>query len=529
MQKIVCLTVCFLFLLVAQLQAQVLLIQEFPMPVDLVTFSSDGKKIVAVYGGTVYIWDSTSGRELQKFDFSGYLPALSPDGKRMLVSEGGAGNICYIWDVESGKELRKLEGTKRNANGTSAAFSPDAKKIVISEGDTVRIWDAESGKELQKLGSDAFWFLSVAFSPDGKKIVTAGYHRNSSETPEDTVRIWDAESGRELQKLGGRGYDTESAAFSPDGKKIVTTGYFVRSLNSAPGDRIVRILDAESGKELQRFLGSYSNFVPFSPDGKMVVAHGDRGGTRIVDTESGRAMLKVDGKDYGKNYGVYSAAFSPDGKRIVIGVGSGSIPYGGAVGIVDISTLPKQWADAQKRREIEYKAGNVDLRTEHQKSGLSSLRDFLLFGTAELRDKLQAATADPFDKAETQAKIDTIKAAIAQKKFFDEFYYTAPADKIRVEGNKSTFLMEIQTGGFYSTKVGEVRFPVQGVTGAFIDKGSVHYWWIELTVSGSTENIRDFVRNSDNYRVRVWFTNLRFNERTGATADVSKIEIIKAQ
>ena len=281
----------------------------------------------------------------------------------------------------------------------------------------------------------------------------------------------------------------------------------------------------------------------FSPDGKMVVVATD-GNAQIWDVESGEEILKLSREDcYAR-----SIAFSPDGKKIVVLVqkhpSSSSLYILNTIGISDISALPQQWADTQKRREAEQKASNVILRTERQKSGLNDLGEFLRFGNVELRDKLEAVKADPFDKAEVQAKIDALKTEIAQKKFYDEFYYSAPTGGVRVEGNKTTFSMRIETG-FGSPEVGEVRFPTQGITGeSYIRKTDVSFAsnmigrteiihsdpWLVLTVRGNTEIIRDMVRNSDNYRARVWFTNLHLEPRASySTADVLKIEIIKVQ
>ena len=67
---------------------------------------------------------------------------------------------------------------------------------------------------------------------------------------ESTVRIWDVPSGKELYQPG------DFLAFSPDSKKIVTT----------ESDNI-RILDADTGKELQTLAGSY---LAFAPDGEKI-------------------------------------------------------------------------------------------------------------------------------------------------------------------------------------------------------------------------------------------------------------------
>jgi WD40 repeat protein len=216
----------------------------------------------------------------------------------------------------------------------SVAFSPDGKKAVTGSADnTIRIWDAESGsatfgKELKRLGKTvkvfrvsvpasghAGYVNSVAFSPDGKKIVTS--------SSDKTARIWDAETGRELKKLKGHTEEVIPVAFSPDGKKVVTGSF----------DNTARIWDAETGRELKRLehkgavntyafslegkqlkghtAGVYS--VAFSPDGKRVVIGNQDNTVRIWDAESGKELKKLEGH----TGAVQSAAFSSDGKKVV--------------------------------------------------------------------------------------------------------------------------------------------------------------------------------------------------------------------
>jgi len=68
-------------------------------------------------------------------------------------------------------------------------------------------------------------------------------------------------------------------------------------------------------------------------------------------------------------------------------------------------------------------------------------------------------------------------------------------------------------------------FCIQDVTGQLVGSRSEFI----LFVSGSTDSIKELVRGSDNYRVKVWFTNLRSNGGDTVSADVQKIEIIKVQ
>ena len=105
-------------------------------------------------------------------------------------------------DAESGKELQKLQG------------DPNERHDINDER-VARLWQFLVGRK--KEGSPAIvQFSSAAFSPDGKKVMTTG------NLFDDTlVRIWNIESGKELRSLA---FGSGNAAFSPDGKKILTVG-----------------------------------------------------------------------------------------------------------------------------------------------------------------------------------------------------------------------------------------------------------------------------------------------------------------
>ena len=79
-----------------------------------------------------------------------------------------------LWDAATGKQISE-QFTARTVAATSAAFSPDGKRIVTAFRDgTARLWDAESGKQIgEPLTGHAGSVVSAAFSLDGKRIVTA--------------------------------------------------------------------------------------------------------------------------------------------------------------------------------------------------------------------------------------------------------------------------------------------------------------------------------------------------------------------
>jgi WD40 repeat protein len=508
--------------------------------VESVSFSPDGKKVVTgSWDDTARIWDAESGKELVKLEGRTgdvWSVAFSPDGKKVVT--GSEDRTARIWDAESGKELAKLEGHTDRVR--SVSFSPDGKKVVTGSDDrTVRIWDAESGKELAKLEGHTSRVESVAFSPDGKKVVTG--------STDMTARIWDAESGKELAKLEGRTGDVWSVAFSPDGKKVVT----------GSEDRTARIWDAESGKELAKLEGHTKcvNSAAFSPDGKKVVTGSEDKTARIWDAESGKELAKLEGH----TRSVESVAFSPDGKKVVTGSEDKTARIWD-FSAIEARLVAKAKVEEEKRQTF-LATGAVILEEELRKSGFSELSDYVQFGTSTQKNILQRA--DAFDKADAEAKIKTAMTEMAKKTYAGEYTYTT--SNVQVDGDKSSFTMTIPAG-FISTKINEVVLPFPNVTGKLGSTGRratspmlddyailvkddaivyirraggdtfytkdggrmpdniprdtdgrmipyVRYGnpsQIVLTIIGSTNSIRELVRNSDNYQARIWFTNLRY-------------------
>jgi len=129
------------------------------------------------------------------------------------------------------------------------------------------------------------------------------------------VQVWDARSGRLLSTvpspgvtfgshadLGYRG----SVAYSPDGTRIVTT----------MGDRTARVWDARTGEMLKTLAGHTDDIATaaYSPDGKRIVTGGDET-ARIWDASTGRILLVLSGHAGHAGY-VWQAVYSHDGTLI---------------------------------------------------------------------------------------------------------------------------------------------------------------------------------------------------------------------
>jgi hypothetical protein len=165
-----------------------------------------------------------------------------------------------------------------------------------------------------------------------------------------------------------------------------------------------------------------------------------------------------------------------------------------------------------------------------------SVKDFVQYGRAQLRDRLQKENqnrwqADAFEKANVQARIDAVKGEIAQaqmiiskKMFFCEYTYSTGNEKSY--GDESSCTISIPHMGFDGKGIRRVSCPMpikwQESTIPVLGRG------IALSIDGSTGSIKELVRNSDNYRARVVFTNLRF-VNCKLQADVQSIEIIEVR
>jgi WD40 repeat protein len=111
----------------------------------------------------------------------------------------------------------------------------------------------------------------VAFSPDGEYVV--------SGSSDNTVRVWNASTGEEIARMT-HDANVGSIAFSPDGKYVVSGGCDERDVNTNDVNTncikgSARVWEASTGQEVARMThvgGVYS--VAFSPDGKYVVSGG---------------------------------------------------------------------------------------------------------------------------------------------------------------------------------------------------------------------------------------------------------------
>ncbi|XRQ08787.1 hypothetical protein ACN3XK_71865 [Actinomadura welshii] len=288
-----------------------------PAPVEgrLLALSPSGALAVTRSVGSVTsardvrvdVWDPARGSAPTEVDAgrdSGFLAALSPDGRR-LAGVGGAGTL-RLWDLASGGAPATAPIAFRTVPA-SLVFSSDGKRLAAGGYATEpQVWQVSgngtparvTGWEGQPTGRPQG---EVALSPDGALLADA--------RDDHTVLIRNLAGGAEPKVFRGHRDDITGLAFSPDGKRLA----------AAAADGAVRLWDTGGQGEPVAVLqggGSRTREVRFSPDGTWLLTNEPEGHLRLWRATGAGEPLELTG--WGAGGGL--AAFSADGKRITRGL-----------------------------------------------------------------------------------------------------------------------------------------------------------------------------------------------------------------
>jgi RNA polymerase sigma factor (sigma-70 family) len=248
-----------------------------------------------------------------------YSFAFTPDGKRAAC---GTFRNIHLWDLTTGEELRRFETSgadKVLKQVYGLVFSRNGKRLLAANGDgTVRLFDGETLRELRRFPGHTGPVFSVAFSRDGTWAVSAGI--------DGAVRIWDVGTGRELGRLVGHEGPVWCAVISPDDRYVLTGGGkesvakgFVIDPSPVFEDTDLRLWDVKTRKEVRRFKGHACTVTTaaFSPDGRRVISGGKDRTARLWDTASGKELKRFGG-ELKVLVPVVRVGFSPDGRRALV-------------------------------------------------------------------------------------------------------------------------------------------------------------------------------------------------------------------
>lgn len=285
----------------------------------LAKFSPDGRTLVTAdhwNTGDLQTWNAATGKPLVKTAFGRQyaLADFSPDSLRLASA---LSTTASLRSTDSLKTLASLRGPKGKLQAIT--YSVDGQRLAGSDGTgAIRIWTVgdDADRRLGRWPAPAEetagpWRGFLAVSPDGRRF--------AGKTPDPTtIGIWDSQSGREICRIKSKNLkEVTYARFSPDGRRVIFDKRHYSGESLCIGD-------AATGELLATLPGDkdYFETVDLSPDGRWLVADNAMWGGRVYDVKAQKetASWKIDKGDWMPG----GVRISPDGRTFLVGQVSGA-------------------------------------------------------------------------------------------------------------------------------------------------------------------------------------------------------------
>jgi WD40 repeat protein len=273
-------------------------------------FAPDGSMLgMAGYNGTsrLYLIEQEQSRLLLGSSIARKPLAILKDGRVVSITDGGAVAVASPNDAQA-RALGGLDGRPLNV-----AVSGDGSLIVAgSSTGAIGRWDSATGEPRAALQSQQIKLINeLAVNDDGSLIAAAG--------PQDDARIevWDAERGELRHTLPAAAGAIVALEFQPRGTLLA----------AAALDGKLRIWNAQDGTLVKTIAATqqqqWFSAVAFSPDGSTIVTGTPTGQINFWNARTGEAAAALPQLEFG----VYSAAFSPDGERLAVALDDQTVRF----------------------------------------------------------------------------------------------------------------------------------------------------------------------------------------------------------
>jgi WD40 repeat protein len=277
-----------------------------------ITFGPDDQLLAtSLDDKDVRFFDVATGKETLKVPGGKDWLAISPDKRTMAVDREGV--VCLI-DMASGKLLQRLQdGSRGRGQIPAVEFSADGRLVVVGNQDcSVRVWETATAKQLLSRPGHRGAIECLSFSPDGKVLA-------SGSVFDGTVIVWDVATSRARHIWDDHYLGVWALAWSPDGS-VLASGDGSNGIDNR--EAVIRLFDAQGGKEIRRIKAHLSNVhsLSFSPDGKQLASVGRDARARVWDPSTGERMQQLRSSD---NLGTVS--FSGDGKTLLLSAAAGEV------------------------------------------------------------------------------------------------------------------------------------------------------------------------------------------------------------
>ncbi|MFP6675171.1 MAG: c-type cytochrome domain-containing protein [Pirellulaceae bacterium] len=276
-----------------------------PIGITQLTFSSDHLTLATISAdGTVRLFDTTSGSELDKF--AGEAGRVTFHSDALMFTNGKSlrqWSIKPTWQLE-----RKIGAVDSNDvfvdRVTALAISTDQKLLAAGGGEPsrsgqIKLWNLETGelvREIETPHSDTVF--SIDFSRDGKFLASSAADR--------FMKVFLVADGSFVRSFEGHTHHVLGVAWSADGRTLVTSG----------ADNVVKVWNALTGdqnKTISGYKKEVTDIAYVGDTSEVVTASGDATVSR-KSADGGNVRGFSGAKDF-----VYSVSSPADGSKVIAG------------------------------------------------------------------------------------------------------------------------------------------------------------------------------------------------------------------
>ena len=175
-------------------------------PFRTAAFHPNGKQFATTDGGSIFLWDVTSGEQLGSPSVDSTFVALYKGGMRQIQRQTQSRN-------------------KPSRNLHSITFSPCGTLLAGGLYGGIHLWHAATLEPRMGmiLPESCSWVVGVVvFSPCGRYLASGSWW---NKTDKVSVRLWEVATGENIHTFSGHTSDVQNLAFSKDGELLASSSY----------------------------------------------------------------------------------------------------------------------------------------------------------------------------------------------------------------------------------------------------------------------------------------------------------------
>ncbi|MGL4553142.1 MAG: WD40 repeat domain-containing protein, partial [Gemmataceae bacterium] len=286
-----------------------------------IAMAADATLAATAAGEELRVWDIAAGSRpasLPRYYQPVHHVASSRDGTSVVTLSDL--QPCALWDGDSGR-VRHTHETQHDhgypMRFSDAALTADGGTAVVSAASKSLLAIDTSGGEIREMSGHELSIQRVCVGPCDRLAVSGDHDHNGTGSDNrnhlSSVNVWAIASGRWLRRLRGPDGGIRDLAPLPDGRRIV----------SCDGDHI-HVWDWAEGKSVGVISGRQwaARWLEAGPDGTLVATMGESPWVHVWDLSAGRCVAVL---EVGQGDDVMDMAFTPDGRRLLVGSRLGTI------------------------------------------------------------------------------------------------------------------------------------------------------------------------------------------------------------